>query len=74
MLFIFTDIFRIGSIPVSPITVGSESARRFDNRKEKSREILVWWLHTIVTEKNPLNVIDDFMTSMTSYEDFQFET
>jgi hypothetical protein len=28
----------------------------------------------VVTEKNPRNVIDDFMTSMTSYEDFQFET
>ena len=35
-----TDIFRIGPIPVSPITARSESARRFDNHKEKSREIL----------------------------------
>ena len=35
-----TDIFRIGPIPVSPETARSESARRFDNRKEKSREIL----------------------------------
>jgi hypothetical protein len=37
-----TDIFefRIGTIPVSPITARSESAKRFDNRKEKSREIL----------------------------------
>jgi hypothetical protein len=32
-----TNIFRIGPIPVSPITARSESARRFDNRKEKSR-------------------------------------
>ena len=32
------DIFRIGPIPV---TARSESARRFDNRKEKSREMSV---------------------------------
>jgi hypothetical protein len=37
----YTDIFRIGPIPVSPITARSESARRFDNRKEKSREMSV---------------------------------
>jgi hypothetical protein len=35
-----SNIFRIGPIPVNPITARSESARRFDNRKEKSREIL----------------------------------
>ena len=35
-----TDIFRIAPIPDSPITVRSESPRRFDNHKEKSREIL----------------------------------
>jgi hypothetical protein len=40
-----TDIFRIGPIPVSPITARSESARRFDNRKEKSREILDWLIN-----------------------------
>ena len=34
-----TDIFRIGPIPVSPITARSESARHFDNCKEKSRDI-----------------------------------
>jgi hypothetical protein len=37
-----TDIFYIGLITVSPITARSEPARRFDNRKEKSREILDW--------------------------------
>jgi hypothetical protein len=30
------DIFRIGPIPVSPITTRSESARHIDNCKEKS--------------------------------------
>ena len=40
-----TDIFRIGPIPVSPITARSESARRFDNRKEKSRELLDWLIN-----------------------------
>ena len=35
-----TDMFRIGPILVNPITTRSESTRRFDNRKEKSREIL----------------------------------
>ena len=35
-----TDIFRIGPIPVSPITARLESARRFDNCNEKSRKIL----------------------------------
>jgi hypothetical protein len=40
-----TDIFRIGPIPVSPITARSESARRFDNLKEKSREILDWLIN-----------------------------
>ena len=40
-----TDIFRIGPIPVSPITARSESAKRFDNRKEKSREILNWLIN-----------------------------
>jgi hypothetical protein len=42
-----TDIFRIGPIPVSPITARSESARRFDNRKEKSREILDWFINKV---------------------------
>ena len=37
----YTDIFRIGPIPVHPITARSESARRFDNRKEMSREMSV---------------------------------
>ena len=37
-----TDIFRIGPIPASPITARSESSRRFDNRKQKTREILDW--------------------------------
>jgi hypothetical protein len=37
----YTDIFRIGLIPVRPITARSESARRFDNRKENSREMSV---------------------------------
>ena len=40
-----TDIVHIGPIPVSPITASSESARRFDNRKEKSREILDWLIN-----------------------------
>ena len=40
-----TDIFRIGSIPVSPITTRSESARHIDNCKEKSREILDWLIN-----------------------------
>jgi len=40
-----TDIFRIGTIPVSSITARSESARRFDNCKEKSREILDWLIN-----------------------------
>jgi hypothetical protein len=37
----YADIFRIGPIPVRPITARSGSARRFDNRKEQSREISV---------------------------------
>jgi hypothetical protein len=40
-----TDIFRIGPIPDSPIAARSESARRFDNCKEKSREILDWLIN-----------------------------
>jgi hypothetical protein len=40
-----TDIFRIGPIPVSPITTRSESARHFDNCKEKSREKLDWLIN-----------------------------
>ena len=40
-----TDIFRIVPISVSPITARSESARRFDNRKEKSRKILDWLIN-----------------------------
>ena len=40
-----TDIFRIGPIPVSPITARSEPARRFDIRKEKSRKILNWLIN-----------------------------
>jgi hypothetical protein len=43
-----TDIFRIGPIPVSPITAGSESARHFDNWKEKSREILDWLINKCI--------------------------
>jgi energy-coupling factor transporter transmembrane protein EcfT len=43
--FDHTDIFRIGPIPVSPITTRSESARHFDNCKEKSREILDWFIN-----------------------------
>ena len=39
------DIFRIGPIPVSPITARSESTRRFDNCKEKSRDILDWLIN-----------------------------
>ena len=37
----YTNISRIGPIPVRPITARSESARRFDNGKEKSREMSV---------------------------------
>ena len=37
--------FRIGLIPGSPITARSESARRFDNYKKKSREILDWLIN-----------------------------
>ena len=44
-----TDIFRIGTIPVSPITAGSESARHFDNWKEKSRELLDWLINKCIT-------------------------
>ena len=40
-----TDIFRIGPIPVSPITIRSESARHFDNFKDKSREIMDWLIN-----------------------------
>ena len=40
-----TDIVRIGPIPVSSITTRSESARHFDNWKEKSREILEWLIN-----------------------------
>jgi hypothetical protein len=40
-----TDIFRIGPIPVSPITTRSESARHIDNCKDKSREILDWLIN-----------------------------
>ena len=40
-----TDIFRIGPIPVSPITTRSESARHIDNCKEKSQEILDWLIN-----------------------------
>jgi hypothetical protein len=39
------DIFRIDPIPVSPITARSESTRRFDNRKKKSRVILEWLIN-----------------------------
>ena len=39
------DIFRIGPIPVNPIITRSESARHFDNCKEKSREILDWLIN-----------------------------
>ena len=37
--------FRIGPIPVSPITTRSESAIHFDNCQEKSREILDWLIN-----------------------------
>ena len=40
-----TDIFRIGPIPVSPITARSEPVRRFDIRKENSRKILDWLIN-----------------------------
>jgi len=40
-----TDIFRIDPIPVSPITARSEPARRFDDRKKKSRKILNWLIN-----------------------------
>ena len=40
-----TDIVRISPIPVSSITTRSESARHFDNCKEKSREILEWLIN-----------------------------
>jgi hypothetical protein len=40
-----TDIYRIGPIPVSPITARSELARRFDIRKEMSRKILDWFIN-----------------------------
>ena len=39
------DIFRIGPIPVSPITARSESAKHFDNSKANSREILDWLIN-----------------------------
>jgi hypothetical protein len=39
------DIFRIGPIPVSPITTRSESSRHFANCKKKSREILDWLIN-----------------------------
>ena len=35
----------IDPIPVSPITTRPESARHFDNCKEKSREILDWLIN-----------------------------
>ena len=44
-----TDIFRIGPIPVSPITTRSESARHFDNCKGKSRESLDWLINKGIT-------------------------
>jgi hypothetical protein len=44
-LWDITDIFRIGPIPVSPITTRSESAGHFDNCKEKSQEILDWLIN-----------------------------
>jgi len=40
-----SNIIRIGLIPVSPITTRSESARYFENCKEKSREILDWLIN-----------------------------
>ena len=45
-----TDIFRIGLIPVSPITDTSEPVKRFDKRKEKLRKIMDWLINkSIVT-------------------------
>ena len=49
------DIFRIGPIPVSPITARSESAKRFDNCKEKSRTILDW----LIAEGQPIQQASD---------------
>jgi hypothetical protein len=40
-----TDIFHIGPILISLITARSDSARRFNNCKEKSREILDWLIN-----------------------------
>ena len=40
-----TDIFRIGPILVSIITTRSDTARYFDNCKEKSEEILDWLIN-----------------------------
>ena len=37
--------FPHGPIPVSPITTRSESARHFNNCKEKSGEILDWLIN-----------------------------
>jgi hypothetical protein len=41
------NIFRIGPIPDSPITTRSESARHFDNCKEKSGDILDWLINKV---------------------------
>jgi NADPH:quinone reductase-like Zn-dependent oxidoreductase len=41
-----TDILvQVHAASINPITARSESARRFDNRKEKSREILHWLIN-----------------------------
>ena len=42
------DIFRIALIPGRPITTRSESARRFDNCKEKSLSILTLSYETLL--------------------------
>ena len=42
-----TNIFRIGPISDSPITTRSESARHFDNCKEKSGDILDWLINKV---------------------------
>jgi hypothetical protein len=51
-------MFRIGPMPVSPITTRSESARHFDNCKEKSREILDWLINKGITANSVYIAID----------------
>jgi hypothetical protein len=58
-----TDIFRIGPIPVSPITARSESSRRFDNCKEKSRDILDWLIKVSLRDVFHIGLIRGFRSS-----------